>query len=615
MAQKKKAQAAEAADAALNDTTPTPAAEPAPEASPKKSAAPKRTGTKKTAGSTAKKPAAAAKKTSTAAKKAPVEQTPLVEQTPQEEPQTPTRAESAGALPPPPRRLPVQSGGSAVSPSVPPIHLPEQERRRFWSRVMLLLLTAAVLCASVWIFLYRPTAYSERTRSVQFFYIEAENTTVVAVNGTERGRVTGALVEASYDRTGRVCAALIGDVLYVIKGNKVEQTAHTVTDFVLASGGTVLAYRTTDTALYYVLIGKENGTSKITPATPEDGTYVLSPDGKDLFYTYLHGEQSRVDVHSRSGNKPELKYTEDLYPLAISNDSDYLYYVDQEGAIWVYNGKKKDSYITKCGTWPIRGGVQFNADFSEIFFRDQDGVKLYRKGERVQFTSLGAEQALSLVANQRVHVRAVGVAQQYMMRSFLGNYYLEPAREDGKKPKLHYMDRKGALAEVSYVDGAATVTVTDKAVFFLQTDENDAENHTSLYTVPAGKTAKERLCWDVTSYCANMDGSRVLYTDYHDTLFSLRIGKVAEPISDTVLPETLRVSGDDVFCYYRTDGELWYSDNGEAPRKAADGVRGFYTDAYTVYYLKDMGDGTGTVFANHRNKREDRALFTAYPLH
>ncbi|MBQ3482811.1 MAG: hypothetical protein IJA78_01395 [Clostridia bacterium] len=586
MAQKKKPQSPDIADVSV-----------APEVSttPEKAPAPKRTSTKKST--------SAANKQTDAAKSdaAPVKEIkPVQEQT------------ATAALPPPTQALPVQSDGTAVAPAVPPIHFAEGERRRFWSRVLVLLITAAVLAASVLIFLYRPAAYSERTRSVQFFYDEAENTTVVAVNSTERARVTGKLAEACYDRTGRVCAALIQDTLYVIKGNEVEPIVSSVADFTLASDGTVLAYRTADTALYYCAIGKKDGVAKITPKTPQDAAYVLSPDGKELFYTYLHGEQMRVDVHSRSGNKPELKYTEDLWPLAVSNDSDYLYYVDADGFIWVYNGKKKDSYITKCGTWPRSGGIAFNADFSEILFHDEGGMKLYRKGERVQFASLSAEQSLTLLPNQRVHVREVGAAQQYMMRSFLQNYYLKNAAS-GKRMMV-YMNRKGELAEVSFVDAEATVTVTDKSVFFLLTDENESEQHTSLYTVPTGETEKERLCWDVTSYCANVDGSRVLYADYHSTLFALRVGKVAEPISDAVLPETLAVSADDVFCYYRTDGELYYSDNGEAPRKAADGVLGFYTDANTVYYLKDMGDGTGTVYANHRNKRTDTELFRGFPL-
>ena len=106
-----------------------------------------------------------------------------------------------------------------------------------------------------------------------------------------------------------------------------------------------------------------------------------------------------------------------------------------------------------------------------------------------------------------------------------------------------------------------------------------------------------------------MDGSRILYTNQHGSLFSCRIGSTSEHLCDSIVEGSIAVTVDDTFYFYRTEGELWVSDNGEAPRMIRSGVKEFLLDAHTAYYLADCDEnGYGTIFTNHRNQRKDSEL-------
>ena len=55
----------------------------------------------------------------------------------------------------------------------------------------MILIVLAVLAAAVLIFSFRPSAYTERTGSVNFLYLPDCNKTMIAANGTVRGEVDG----------------------------------------------------------------------------------------------------------------------------------------------------------------------------------------------------------------------------------------------------------------------------------------------------------------------------------------------------------------------------------------------------------------------------------------
>ena len=591
MARRKENQATEENRSPLNGEQLSMEFEPEGDAAPVAPQSPKE---KTTRSDRPKSPETGEKKPTTSKKKSTKKETaaPLLPVTVENEPKKRNGSEKNAPQSP---NLPVaEPQGQEISAPTVPIDFPEIEKRSFWSRALMLIAMAAVLVASVLIFLFRPSEYTEQTDAVNFFYRPETNTTVIAVNGTVRGEVAGALRYKTYDSTGRVCAALLDDRLYLIEGRDVTEVATTVSDCVLSSNGKVLAYRNTGKELFYMSVGKKNGTSRISGSTA-DPHYCLSPDGKELFYTYERDGVMRVDVYSRTGTKPYFSQNEGLYPVAIADDCRYLYYTDGSGALYVLVSKTGDRVL--CGDAPDMTGLVFNRDFSEL---------LFRKGQRLLLPGVGSTEALELMPNRRVAVRALCVGKQYLTESLCDQYYLH---YKGTGLVLAYLEEKkdqGVLTTVYSVDGADSVTVTDKSVFFLSTSQGSAE-HTNLYRCKTGKTQVEELYWDVSLFCTNVDGSRLLFTDVHGALFSYRIGSFPERLCDSILEEKgIRVTADDTFYFYREEGKLWVSDNGEAPRAVREGVGFLTVDGMTAYYMTDITEeGFGTVYSNYRNRRKD----------
>jgi hypothetical protein len=505
----------------------------------------------------------------------------------------------------PSQNLPTVATGGDVTASTVPINFPELEKRSFWSRALVLLVMLAVLAASVVIFMFRPSEYTERTDSVNFLYLPDSNRTVIAVNGTVRGEVDGALRYKAYDGTGRVCAALIEDRLYLIKGRKVTEVAAGVSDCVLSSNGQALAWRSNANELFYMIVGKKDGTSRIS-GTAADARYCLSPDGKELAYTYLRDGVLRMDVYSRTGSKPYFSENEGCYPLGVSDKCRYLYYTNDDGALYVLVQKTGKSVL--CGNEPNVGRLIFNRDNTELLFCNETETRLFVNGERLLLPTLLSTDSLELLPNRRVAIREVGAGKHYLMESLCDSYYLH-YRGTGKM--LVFLERqkdKGALLDVYAVDGRESITVTDKSVFFLSTSQGTA-THTNLYRCKTGKTEVEELYWDVGRFCTNVDGSRILFTDVQGALFAYRLEAFPERMCDSVIEESITVTADDTFYFYRAEGSLWVSDNTDQPRAVREGVVYVLVDGMTAYYVTDVTEeGYGTVYSNYRNTRKDTKI-------
>ena len=514
--------------------------------------------------------------------------------------------QAQAALPPAASTLPVQSrAGTALDTAVPPIRMPvtEQERRNFWGRVLLLLTLGAVLAGAVFIFLYRPNTYSERTNSVKFLYNATENTTTVTVNGTAVGEpYAGACTAYSYDSDGGRCAALINGVLYVIDGREVRELYAGVTDFCFSQNGKVIAYRTTESYLYYAILGREVQTSLISKATA-DRNYCLSPDGKEMFYTYTQEQSVRVDIYSRTNSKPNFAKTTGLVPIAVGDGCKYIYYKDTDGSLFYMEGEKAEP--VKCFASEQPYTLTFNRDFSQVLLDGALGTQLFERGERVVMPDLKTGEQLVLQANQRAAMRTLPAAKQYLIKSFSKNFYLKKGNE-GDGVMLVWLGRKGELSDISFVDEELSrVTVTDKGVYYLEIAKKAEETQCYLFRCKSGKEEPERLSWEnITEFCVNSDGSRLFYTDQHGALYAMAVEGVPDRLADTIDAGTLCVSSHDAF-YYSVFGTLYVSDNGSKPRELGRTSARVFVDGYTAYFIEPDANGTFTVYANHRNRRQD----------
>jgi hypothetical protein len=242
-------------------------------------------------------------------------------------------------------------------------------------------------------------------------------------------------------------------------------------------------------------------------------------------------------------------------------------------------------------------------------FRNGNETRFFVKGERMLVPGVGAADTLYLEANQRVAKRERVVGLQYLMDSFCDNYYV---LYTGTACKLIYLERakgQGTVTHISFVDGPGQVSVTDKYVFFLLTDRGESANHTNLWRCSTGKTEETMLEWNVSTFIPNVDGSRILYTDVEGALYSCTVGAAPVRLCDGIFGTVCGVTLDDAFYFFRAEGQLWVSDNGETPRPVREGVSAVRTDCHTAYFLTDIGEnGTGNVYANNRNRRADEQI-------
>ncbi len=569
----------------------------------------------KKAASGTKKPATGAKKPATgqkaATKKTASEPSPRV--APEKEQDTTDNAPFGQQTEAPayvPIALPsgamIEAGGKAVSDAHPPLDFPEKMMRNFFLRIGVIIAVLAVLVASAFIYYTRPARYTEQTSSVNFLFVPAEGKTLILVNGTVRGDAAGELGAFSHNGRGDTYAAMIGEALYLIRGKNIIHIADGVLDFVLAADGGALAYRTAPSSLYYRETGKRD-TASLISKNCNGSAYCLSSNGKELAYTAVDETGTvHLRVESYSGNRPYIEGTAGLSPIAISNKSRYVYYTDTEGGLYLFD--REGAQKIKCAAAPDLTTLIFNRDFTELLFTENGGTVFFGQGERRQIVGVSSTEYLELLPNRRVASRTVAGGTQYMLKSFYKNYFLHA---EGTGKKLTYLDRKGNLTDVSFVDSAETVTVTDKGVYFLQTSVNGENISRELYHVKSGKTAASRIEWGVTAYCTNIDGSRVMFTGFEDALYIYRAEAGATRICDSIDPASLRVTADDLFCFYRTDGVLTVSDNGGELRDLSSGVSHFSSTVHVLFFATDKTEeGTFSVHVNYRGERLSECVAT-----
>ncbi len=552
------------------------------------------------------------KRTTTAKKASPKQES---EQVAAREEHLPVVALPAPAEPPLPVQADAQQG---VQIAVPPVVFPtlERERRHFWGRVLFLLVIAALLALSVLILAYRPTKYSAYSHSVAFLYHEEQNTTQVLYDGKSCAEnIAGKCVRSEHDSAGRVCAALIGDALYLVQGDEALRIAAPVLDFALSQNGRALVYRTGEQRLYYVQTGRKLKTSAVSTDT-RDARYCLSPDGELLFYTYVKeneaGEsKTHADVFSLSGKKPLLPHTTDMVPVAIADDFEHIFYFNAAGDLYYMDEDGEISLCRRRGESEME--LLFDREFEELIVRDESGMALWQEGELTVLSGLKGAEYLFLLANQLAVYRELPCARQCLVRTLDENYYLKMGTHE-QGVEMVYLDET-ELRTVGFIGvGESDPVVTDKGVYYLERITMKDEVRTQLFRCPIGQSEPQVLAFDVSSFQVNSDGSRLLYTDHLFALYAARVvgDKLdATRICDHVQAGSLCVSASNIFYYKSAEGTLYMSDNGKKPAPVS--VQGsVQIDVHTAFFFvpsTPVSDGetvqpSYTVYTNHRNRRE-----------
>ena len=502
-----------------------------------------------------------------------------------------------------------QAAPAVVAEDAPSVEMPaptRKEWRLLLRRVVACVLFIAVLAASVLVYLYRPTAYTERKTSVAFAYSDVRGVTTVLVNGSTVGDpLPGICRTYSYSGDGNACAAIVDDDLYLVRRDKLQLVAVNVQDYAMAQNGSALAYRTDKNELFYCILGRDTAYYSITREASDAG-YRLSPNGKELFYTYHDGDVQRAAIYSRTNSAPRFETTAGLAPVAVGDHCAYLYYRDATGALY-YMERKSDAPVL-CHS----GGdfsLSFNRSFSEMLITSANGVSLWIKGEQLDIPNVANGEHIRFLANHRAAVQSHPNGTQYLVKSFLECYYVKTGAA-GEGAMLAYLDRDGTLTGVSFVSQAnSDVTVTDKGVYYIEITEKSGEVQRNLFHCKLGKTEPTRLSFsDVNEFRVSRDGDRLFYTDAHGALYTMKRG--GDPVrlkgADSIVAGSLTVTADNVV-YYTVGDTLWRSDNGAEPIPLRETPATARADAYTAYFTQTNASGAITLHTSHR-AREGSAL-------
>ena len=139
----------------------------------------------------------------------------------------------------------------------------------------------------------------------------------------------------------------------------------------------------------------------------------------------------------------------------------------------------------------------------------------------------------------------------------------------------------------------------------------DDEKRLDLYRVASGRTKAKRLVPDVKAFCPNVDGSRLLFVQDDDALYSSRVGlfrTVSKRLCVSVSTAYIKVTADDVFYFFRTVGTLCRSDNGDEYRAVSDKVEAVAVEGHLALFAVRGEDGKLHVYANYKNRRRDTEI-------
>lgn len=378
------------------------------------------------------------------------------------------------------------------------------------------------------------------------------------------------------------------DELYCVNGSgSIDKVANDVSRFQISDDGTGIGYTTYEDEidLYLYNVGTKKS-SKIAKDI-KNSSIIISPDGDSVCYMKEDEDYGDFKAYvSINGKEPKL-IGKNYRPIAISNDGDYQYYVDDNK---LYVKSKKDKQKLSDG---VDGYILFNKSYSQVLFHDGGRSYISTKGSEKKKISNSRIRDIIVPDNVVSRYVDVGIGMGILgIDSFVNQLYVF----DGD---ICYLDSKYDVREVS-TGSTRDIQLSEDGETLLYSQ------YGTLYKVtkfddkipvikPVGKED------DIYYFNATSDLSYIYYVNNDDELMCMSDKGKAKKIADDVESDDYYIDTKDDTVYFLSDGTLYYSQNGGAKKKikGAEEVelsiiagRVYYNvendeDSYDVYLLSD----------------------------
>ena len=404
-----------------------------------------------------------------------------------------------------------------------------------------------------------------------------------------------------YSLDGSVIAWTTADeVLYIYKNGKLTEVAQNVDNYLLSAEGTGIAYVDDEETLFLHSI-KKNSSKEISKDVPENA-FCLSPDGQSVAYVKFGDEKTGLYVSVNGKDSQHVGNS--LYPFAISDKGEFLYYKNEESnALYIMEDLKDTMKLTKGDSYYFGVYLYFNADHTQLLFEDDSNLYVVDNGkEKVKISSSGLDQFGDFEEYGIVQT-ARGSCQTLPIEEFGDQYFLNDSET------LFYLDSRFETHKVATYVSYFHTSESGDVLYYV------AGYSSTLYRGEGnGKTMKaKQIASGAYAFKITTDGEHCYYRNSAGDLMYVKGNGAAKRIAEDVNGFVLSHDGYAFFmCDYssRTGGTLYESHNGSSKTRIAENVDSeVLTTVNGTYYAQI--DGDSEILYGAAKKAKFSKLYTA----
>ena len=439
--------------------------------------------------------------------------------------------------------------------------------------VAAVIVVALVIILAVNVFATPDEVFVVPEADMSFEYVKEDGESLLLRDGAAtKITVKGKPSYVRYSLDGKTAAYLDEDqALYVVYKGEENRIKNNVESFRLSADGSTVAYVNSKDEL--VLVDLKTEEESVVTEDIYGSEYALSPNGRSVLYA--EGDEDEYTVFTYvDGKVTELEDGKGAVPVGIADKAKYVYYADEDGALYVKSGKKEAVKLAR--EYNVNQKAILNADHTQIMY-SVNGDSVYvsvQGGEDVKITGKGLHYLTGLQYNNPTEgTKAITFA----FRDIRGQYFI-----DGQG-MLRYIEKN--LDTTSVDKDIETLKVTDTMSMVYYVDEDGG-----LYRGKGGSDKFERIARDVEMFDITSDGKTCYYLDDENTLFYIDKKGNDEKIAKNV--KTFCITPDD-YVLYLTDydissGKLYGCRNGKDADLVAKDVYSVWTTETGAYYRCDI---------------------------
>lgn len=354
--------------------------------------------------------------------------------------------------------------------------------------------------------------------------------------------------------------------LYCISDGKINKITSSATNScVISYSGNTVVYIDSVSAMYKYSVKNEKSEkideSVASFAVSPDGSrilYIKNGDGADSLYLYENGKITYI--------------TNNYTPLAVSDDSSYIYALGSNGELCLLN--KDGTLYSKLSSGGVSSTVCFSSDISSVVFSDSEYSYVSHNGK----SKARIVQGTALPTNDKnaVMCSSDGVSWVYQDDDMSGMFYVS----DGENIRvMFYQTDSDEKIDVS--PEVVYYTITGRASVVYLTSDGGVYNFD-------GKES-ERVAGGAETVAAARGGKYIYFTDAEQSLYVYHRGETSRLASSVEMMTVF----DNRLYYVLSDGSFYSLSADKSPKLIDSGVYEAVCSSGAVFYGKNYDSSTG----------------------